>query len=109
MLVNFNVINEITMPGMNNGTGEMTVRMYNDDKYRMIHTVIHSGGSIGLHVQESGDDINYVISGAGKALCDGAEETLVPGTCHICPKGSEHSIINTGEDDLVILTIVVSR
>ena len=28
---------------------------------------------------------------------------------HICPKGSEHTIINTGNDDLVMLTIVVAR
>lgn len=28
---------------------------------------------------------------------------------HICPKGSEHTIINNGEDDLVMLTIVVAR
>ena len=28
---------------------------------------------------------------------------------HICPKGSEHSIINTGTEDLVLFTIVVAR
>jgi hypothetical protein len=28
---------------------------------------------------------------------------------HICPKGSEHAIINTGEEDLVMLTIVVKK
>ena len=109
MLINFNDMNEMTMPGMNNGTGEMTVRMFNDDKYRMIHTVIHPGGSIGPHVQESGDNINYVISGEGKAICDDMEEALAPGTCHICPKGSEHSIINTGDENLVIFTIVAKK
>ena len=34
---------------------------------------------------------------------------LVAGVCHICPKGSEHSIINTGDDDLVLITVVVER
>ena len=28
---------------------------------------------------------------------------------HICPKGSVHTIMNTGEDDLVMLTIVVAK
>ena len=60
MQINFNDIQEMTMPGMNNGTGLMTVKMYNDDKYRIIPTVIHAGGSIGLHAQNSGDDMNYI-------------------------------------------------
>ena len=34
---------------------------------------------------------------------------LCPGVLHICPKGSEHSIINTGTEDLVLFTIVVAR
>ena len=31
------------------------------------------------------------------------------GTCHICKKGSEHSIINTGSEDLLLITVVVER
>ena len=109
MLIDFNGIDPVTLPGMNNGTGTMNARMYNDDSYRIIPTVIHPGGSIGIHKQESGDDLNYIISGTGKAICNGIEEDLKPGVMHICPKGSSHSIINTSEVDLVILTIVVAR
>ena len=54
-------------------------------------------------------DFDYIINGTGKAFCDGVEEELKPGVMHICPKGSEHSIINTGEEDLVMLTIVVKK
>ena len=109
MIINFNELNEMTMPGMNNGTGEMTVRMYNDDKYRIVPTVLHAGASIGLHTQNSDDDMNYILSGEGKAICDGIEEKLSAGVMHICPKGSQHAIINTGKDDLVMLTVVVAR
>ena len=107
MLINFNDIQEMTIPGMNNGTGTMSARMYMSEKGKIIPTRIHPGGSIGTHVQKTSDDINYIISGIGKAICDGAEEQLIPGCCHVCPKGSEHSIINTGKDDLVMLTVVV--
>ena len=107
--IDFNKIELMTMPGMNNGTGKMSARMYNNDFYRIIQTAIHPGGSIGNHKQQSGDDINYIISGTGRAICDGIEEELRPGVMHICPKGSEHSIINTGEEDLVMLTIVVKK
>ncbi|MBQ9263269.1 MAG: cupin domain-containing protein [Clostridia bacterium] len=109
MLIDFNAIHPITAPGMNSGTGEMTTRMYNDDAYRIIPTILHPGSSIGLHPQTTGDDLNYILAGQGKALCDGAEEVLSPGTMHICPKGSVHSIINTCDEDLVMLTIVVKK
>ncbi len=81
--------------------------MYMDEHEKIIFTSIHPGGSIGKHIQKIGNDINYVLSGSGKAICDGEEEILYPGVCHICKKGSEHSIENTGEEDLVLLTVVV--
>ena len=109
MIIDFNTIQRMTVPGMNGGTGEMTCRMYNDNKYRIIPTAIHPGGSIGTHTQNSGDDLNYILAGTGKAICDGLEEDLKPGVVHICPKGSEHSIINTGKEDLVMLTVVVAK
>ena len=109
MQIDFNDMDSMAFPGMNNGTGTMSARMYNDDSYRIIPTAIHPGGSIGNHKQESGDDMNYIISGTGKAFCDGVEEDLRPGVMHICPKGSEHSIVNTGEEDLIMLTIVVKK
>ena len=109
MLLNFNEIKELTVPGMNNGTGMMTAKMYMDEQGKVIPCSIHTGGSIGLHKHETSDDIHYVLSGNGKAICDGQEEILSAGTCHICKKGSEHSIINTGNEDLVLLTVVVER
>lgn len=65
MRIDFNAMEEMTIPGMNGGTGV--------------------------------------------AVCDGAEEALAPGVMHICPQGSTHSIANTGDDDLVMLAIVVKR
>ena len=109
MRIDFNAIDPMTGTGMNGGTGAMTVRMYNDEKYRIISTALHPRSSIGIHVQNTGDDMNYVISGRGRAICDGVEESLSPGVMHICPKGSEHSIINDSDEDLVFLTIVVAR
>lgn len=58
---------------------------------------------------KTSDDTNYVLSGKGKAVCYGQEGILKAGTCHICKKGSQHSIENTGDDDLVLLTLVVER
>ena len=65
----------------------MTVRMVNDEKSRLISTVLHPHSSIGTHAQSSGDDMNYIISGYGKAVCDGKEELLKPGVMPLffCP------------------------
>ena len=51
-------------------------------------------------------DDHFSISYGGS---DEKEELLAAGCCHICPRGSEHSIINTGDDDLVMLTVVVEQ
>ncbi|MDE5740857.1 MAG: cupin domain-containing protein [Oscillospiraceae bacterium] len=109
MLIDFNTVKEVTAHGMNNGTGSMTTKMYMDEQRKIIPCTIHSGGSIGLHRHMTSDDIKYILSGTGKAICDGKEEPLRSGCCHICKKGSEHSIINVGDDDLVLLTVVIER
>lgn len=49
----------------------MTAKMYMDEQGKIIPCSIQSGGSIGVHKHETSDDINYVLSGNGKATCDG--------------------------------------
>lgn len=109
MKINFNEIREQTVPAMNGGTGQMSARMHIGPKGKIITTRLHQGASIGMHRHLTSDDINYVLSGTGRAVCDGEEEILTAGCCHICPKGSEHSIINSGDDELVLFTVVVER
>ena len=44
ILIDFNKTKEITVPGMNNGTGMMTVKMYMDAQDKIILCAIHKGG-----------------------------------------------------------------
>ena len=106
MKIDFTTMKEVAIPKMNGGEGICKARMYMDDKGKIIYSVLPKGSSIGPHVQKSSNDVNYVISGQGIAICDGIEETLAPRDCHYCPKGSTHSIINTGEEDLVLFSVV---
>lgn len=106
MRMDFGSMEEVTIPHMDGGEGSIIARMYNDDHSRIIYTRIPAGSSIGIHRQESGDDINYVLEGKGMAVCDGQEEPLFPGVCHICPKGSSHTIVNDGDSDLVLFSVV---
>ncbi|MCM1157662.1 MAG: cupin domain-containing protein [Bacteroidales bacterium] len=87
MLINFNRQQEKTMPGMNGGTGEMSAKMFMDAGGKIIPCKIHAGGSIGLHRHTTSDDINYIISGTGKAVCDGEEELFTAGGLPCVQKG----------------------
>ena len=109
MIIDFNSLREITVPVMNNGKGKISSKMFMDNSGKIISCRIHVGASIGTHRHETSDDISFVISGNGKAICDGEEEELTEGVCHICRKGSSHSIINTGNEELVLLTVVSEK
>ena len=106
MLINFNAQDERVFHGMNGGKGEVSAKMFMNSSGKVIVSRLRPGASIGVHVQETGNDINFVVSGTGRASCDGIEEALTPGVCHYCPKGSAHMIENTGSDDLVLYTVV---
>lgn len=109
MIVDFNKKEEITVTQMNGGMGQVKAKMHMSDAGKIITAHICPGGSIGMHTHNTSDDINYVLSGLGMASCDGKTEFLKPGVCHVCKKGSSHSIINTGDEDLVLLTIVIEK
>ena len=109
MLIDFNQIEAIRGPGMNHGSGEMSAQVFDCEQGKFVITRIHPFGSIGIHEQKLGDDINYVISGTGTAYVDGKEEALYPVCAHLCPKGSRHKIMNTGIDDLLLCTAIVDR
>lgn len=109
MKIDFNTLKEVSIPRMNRGEGVCRARMYADERGKIIYSILPPGTSIGLHTQATSNDINYVVSGSGKAICNGKEEMLHKGDVHYCPKGSEHSIINTAEEEDLILFSVVTE
>ena len=50
MLIDFNETKEITIPGMNGGTGTMSARMFMDEQGKIIPTKIHPGEIGRAHV-----------------------------------------------------------
>ena len=106
MLINFNSQEEQIFENMNGCSGRVHAKMFMNSSGKVIISRLEPGASIGLHTQNNGNDINFIVSGNGKAVCDGIEEILTAGNCHYCPKGSSHSIINAGTEDLVLYTVV---
>lgn len=106
MRISFDEIEEAAIPHLNGGEGAVSARMSVQKNGKMMVARIPAGASIGMHKHTTSDDINYVLRGVGKAVCDGVEESLTAGVCHYCPKGSSHSIVDTGPEDLVLFTVV---
>lgn len=106
MLIDFNKTDEVTIPHLNNGEGEVSAKMFMRPDNKIMISRLPKGTSIGLHEHKTSSEMNYVISGNGKAICDNEKEILTAGVCHYCPKGSSHSIINSGDEDLVLFTVV---
>ncbi len=67
------------------------------------------GASIGLHTHETSSEIIYILQGSGKVLYDGEYEPVRTGTCHYCPKGHAHSLINDGNEDLTFFAVVPAQ
>ncbi len=106
MLIDFSALPETVIPHMRGGEGEVHARMYTDDRGKIMRGRLPAGATIGLHVHETSSEIIYILSGTGRVLCDGTDEPLAPGSCHYCPKGHAHSLINDSEGDLVFLAVV---
>ena len=106
MLLSLNSIPETVIPGFKGGTGRTCARIYADESNKIMHGLLPPGASIGAQVHETSSEIIWILSGTGKALCDDTEELLGPGSCHYCPMGHRHSLINCGSEDLVFFAVV---
>ena len=106
MLIDFSALPETVVPHMRDGAGEVQLRKFADDRGKIMRGRLPAGATIGLHVHETSSEVIYILSGTGRVLFDGIYEPLAPGSCHYCPKGHEHSLINDSEGDLVFLAVV---
>lgn len=106
MKLEFDSMDWVTIPHLNGGEGSVSAKLFADPAGKIMVSRLPAGVSIGLHRHDTSSEINYVVSGTGMTVCDGQQETMEPGSCHYCPKGEEHSIANTGDQDLVLFTVV---
>ena len=65
MRVDFNQIQERTMPCGQEGAGEMSARFYGDEGGKLISCRIHPGGSVGPHSHPASDELDFVLLGTG--------------------------------------------
>ena len=106
MLIKLNEKEEKELKSFYGGEGALCAKLYTDGQNKMLRGRLAPGSTIGLHTHETSMEVIFILSGQGKSICDGKEEILTAGDCHYCPKGSEHCLINTSEEDLLFYAVV---
>ena len=106
MLIKLNEMEEKELKSFYGGEGALCAKLYTDGQNKMLRGRLAPGSSIGKHTHETSMEVIFILSGNGKSICDGKEEILSAGDCHYCPKGSEHCLMNMGEEDLLFYAVV---
>lgn len=106
MLIDFNKIEKTVLPAFKGGEGEYHARMFTDDNNKIMYGCLPAGSSIGMHTHTRNSEIIYILSGNGKVMYDDTEEALSEGSCHYCPEGHTHSLINNSDSDLKFFAVV---
>lgn len=93
-------------PGPHGGAGTTTAYPFFADapglSFFFRKRVLHKGAGIGLH-QHDKDEVYYVVSGRGRYIVDGSIRDVGPGDAMLTRTGSTHSLMQDGDEDLVIL------
>ncbi|MBQ2865241.1 MAG: cupin domain-containing protein [Clostridia bacterium] len=106
MLIDFGNIPLSVLPNFKGGEKQMETNMYLDELNRIMYSRLVPGASIGEHVHDTSSEMIFILSGKGTAVTDGVKEICTVGKCHYCPKGSTHTLINDGDEDLVFFAVV---
>lgn len=106
MIIDFNTIKEEAIPHFKDGDLEFNVKSFSDGQVKIMKGRLEPGASIGIHTHTDNSEVIFMLSGCGTDTCDGKEEHLTAGMCHYCPKGSTHTLRNTGTDSLVFYAVV---
>ena len=78
--------------------------VYTAKNSQLVLMSLEPGEEIGLEVHQV-DQFIRIESGEGKAVLDGDEHEISDGSAIVIPAGTEHNVVNTGEDDLKLYTI----
>lgn len=65
---------------------------------------IPAGEDIGEETHPDNDQVLYFVSGSGKAVLDSEEKQFIENDIFLVKAGTKHNFINTGNEDLKIIT-----
>lgn len=109
MPIPFSHLKNVEMNHLSGGQGTVGAKRFTGHAHKIMVSRLAKGCSVGTHCHSASSESNDMLSGGGIAVCDGEEEALRAGVCHYCPLGSVHSIRNTGNEELVLFTVVTEQ
>jgi len=105
-MIDFEKTEKKVMPNFYGGDKEYRASMFTDEMNKIMKGVLIPGASIGFHKHETSSEIIFFLSGKGKVILEDGEERVEAGLCHYCRKGSSHSLVNDGDEDLIFYAVV---
>lgn len=70
---------------------------------------VKPGDSIGDHQHLGEREIFYFIQGKGIVIDNGKQSEIGPGDVMVTPDQSSHSVVNTGDQDLVFMALILNE
>ena len=105
-MLKFQEMPDTVLEHFKGGEGSTVTKMFVDDLNRIFLGRLQPGCSIGMHIHDTSSEVIYVLEGEGTTVLDGVTEVLRPGDCSYCKKGSTHTLMNKGQQDLVFFAVV---
>ena len=68
---------------------------------------LKQGCRVGYHIHEGDIESYYIVSGKGLYTCEGEKTEVCSGDMAYCGNGQSHDLINSGEEDLVVMALIV--
>lgn len=65
------------------------------------------GCRVGYHLHKGDIESYYIISGKGMYTCENEKMVVEGGDMAYCANGQSHDLINIGEEDLVVMALIV--
>ena len=65
------------------------------------------GNSVGNHVHTGEMEVCYFLSGEGTVECDGTNTIVRAGDVNVVNPGENHAVINTSNEDLVYMALIL--
>ena len=93
-----------------NGYAEVILSRRNmptNDRFSMGNQVIAPGGMIREHAHDDNEELTFFWQGTGKAIIDGVEHPISPGTTVYAGRWVKHCFINDGDVDLRTVWVIM--
>lgn len=110
MLIDFLTMNEEAKPNFKGGEKEYNVRMFTDERNKIMRGRLVPGASIGFHTHSGDQEVIFILEGKGTVVDSegNVQETVLPGQATYCAEGMSHSLVNREDSDLIFFAVVTA-